>query len=103
MPTMPPISPISRPLGIRIVGQDRLLTEAMVAWLAIRPEFRVIEPAGSSGPASRVDVVLLEASGPREAALAALWEVREELPEAKILPFGLAAEDSGVLELIEAG
>lgn len=84
-----------------IVGPDRLLVDTVVAWLAARPDFRVIDPAES--PAPRADVVLLDGSRKREEALAAAWRVGEELPGARLLVFGLEREDESVLDFIEAG
>jgi DNA-binding NarL/FixJ family response regulator len=89
---------MDEPVGLRIVGWDRLLVEAIVAWLAARPDFRVIDPA-TPGP---VDVVLLDASR-RDEALATAWKVGEELPGAKLLVFGVEREDLRVLDLVEAG
>lgn len=86
------------PVGLRIVGWDRLLVEAIVAWLAALPDFRVIDPGTPGG----VDVVLLDASR-RDEALATAWTVGEELPGAKLLVFGVEREDLRVLDFVEAG
>jgi DNA-binding NarL/FixJ family response regulator len=96
---------MDRPIGLATLGTDRLLVEAVVAWLATRPDFRVIEPGPSGLPVSQqgVDVVLLDASGRREEALAAAWRVGEELPEAVLLVLGLDREDERVLDFVEAG
>ncbi|HEV7519247.1 MAG TPA: DNA-binding response regulator, partial [Thermoanaerobaculia bacterium] len=99
------------PVGLMIVGQDRLLVEAVVAWLAARPDFRVIDPAGGAASAAAataeasrgVEVVLIDASRGRDEALAAAWRVGEELPGAKLLVFGLDREDEEVLDFVEAG
>jgi DNA-binding NarL/FixJ family response regulator len=93
---------MERPVGVKIVGQDRLLVEAVVAWLASRPDFQVIEPGAPVRPGG-VDVVLLDASRRRDEALAAAWRMGEELPGAKILVFGLDREDEEVLAFVEAG
>ena len=100
------------PVGLRIVGWDRLLVEAIVAWLSTRPDFRVIDPSPSpvstptstptSAPADVVDVVLLDASR-RDEALAAAWKVGGELPRAKLLVFAVEREDLEVLDFVEAG
>ncbi len=98
---------MDEPVGLRIVGWDRLLVEAIVAWLAARPDFRVIDPAtsgvpGVPGAIGGVDVVLLDASR-RDEALATAWTVGEELPGAKLLVFGVEREDLRVLDFVEAG
>jgi DNA-binding NarL/FixJ family response regulator len=89
---------MDEPVGLRIVGWDCLLVEAIVAWLAARPDFRVIDPAAPGA----VDVVLLDA-GRRDEALATAWQVGEELPGAKLLVFGVEREDQRVLDFVEAG
>jgi DNA-binding NarL/FixJ family response regulator len=92
-------------VGMMIVGQDRLFVEALVAWLATRPDFRVIDPGEPRG----VDVVLIDVSRRREEALAAAWRVGEEQPGAKLLVLGLDRDDLGaaeveeLLDLVEAG
>jgi two-component system nitrate/nitrite response regulator NarL len=96
------------PVGLMVVGQDRLLVEAVVAWLGARPDFRVIEPAtraisATLEAARDVDVVLIDTSRGRDEALAAAWRVGEELPRAKILVFGLDGEGEEVLDFVEAG
>src|SRR3954463_1192477 len=93
---------MERPVGVMIVGQDRLLVEAVVAWLASRPDFQVVETGAPVRPGG-VDVVLLDASRRRDEALAVAWRVREELPGAKVLVFGLDREDEEVLAFVEAG
>jgi DNA-binding NarL/FixJ family response regulator len=96
------------PVGLRIVGWDRLLVEAIVAWLAARPDFRVIDPSLNPSSGEAVDVVLLDASR-RDEALAAAWKLGEELPGAKLLVFGIegleGSEDEAgtVLDFVEAG
>jgi DNA-binding NarL/FixJ family response regulator len=99
------------PVGLRIVGWDRLLVEAIVAWLAARPDFRVIDPSLNPSSGEAVDVVLLDASR-RDEALAAAWKLGEELPGAKLLVFGIEgiegieeseAEAGTVLDFVEAG
>src|SRR4051794_21006134 len=91
---------MAKPVGVMIVGPDRLLGEVVVAWLASRPDFQVIDP-GASRPGG-VDVVLLDASR-RDEALAAAWRIGEELPGAKLLVFGLPREDEELLDFVEAG
>jgi DNA-binding NarL/FixJ family response regulator len=95
---------MDEPVGLRIVGWDRLLTEAVVAWLAARPDFRVVDsglsPASPPGR-DKIDVVLLDASR-RDEALATAWRVAEELPEAKLLVFGVEGEED-LLDFVEAG
>jgi DNA-binding NarL/FixJ family response regulator len=116
---------MGEPVGLRIVGQDRLFVEAVVGWLAARPDFRVIDPAVSAvadasdafdagasvtpepaeppaSPAWGVDVVLIDSSH-RDGALAAAWRAGEELPGAKLLILGIEQEDEGVLDFVEAG
>jgi len=91
---------MDRPVWIMIVGQDRILVEAVVAWLATRPDVRVAGGAPAGEPA---DVVLIDASLRRDEALAAAWRVSEEMPGTKAIVLGLDREDESVLEFIEAG
>jgi DNA-binding NarL/FixJ family response regulator len=85
---------------VMIVGQDRILVEALQAWLGTRADMRVI-PA--CPPDHKVDVVLIDTSLRREEALAATLRVSEDLPGAKAVVFGLEGEDEGVVDFVEAG
>ena len=91
---------MDRPVGIMIVGQDRILVEAVIAWLSLRKDVRVV---GGAAGEERADVVLIDASLRRDEALAAAWRIAEEVPGAKAIVLGLDREDDGVLAFIEAG
>ncbi|HZF07983.1 MAG TPA: response regulator transcription factor [Thermoanaerobaculia bacterium] len=93
---------MAKPVGVMIVGPDRLLGDVVVGWLASLPDFQVIDPAAPPRPGG-VDVVLLAAGRRRDEALAAAWRVGEELPGARLLVFGLPREDDELLDFVEAG
>jgi DNA-binding NarL/FixJ family response regulator len=87
---------------VMIVGQDRILVQAMEAWLGARADIHVL--SGEPPPPERgVDVVLIDSSLRRDDALAATWRIGEELPGAKPIVFGIDREDDGVVDFIQAG
>lgn len=92
---------MTRPVGVMIVGLDRLLSDLVVSWLASRPDFQAIDPAAAARSGG-VDVVLLGARR-RDEALAAAWRLGEELPGARLLVLGLPREDEDLLDFVEAG
>jgi DNA-binding NarL/FixJ family response regulator len=92
-------------IQVLIVGQDRLLAEAVAASLANRGDLRVTAFTGDGEPAAApgVDVLLLDAALDPAAALVRAWRLRERFAGAKMLVLGLEREGDEVVDFIEAG
>lgn len=96
------------PIGIYLIHDCQLLTEAFADSLEKRPEVRLLgmaqdlEQALTELPALPVDLVLIDASSCDGEAGEVILEVWERLPELKILPLGVPSEDD-VLHFLEAG
>jgi DNA-binding NarL/FixJ family response regulator len=90
-----------QPIGVMIIGQDRLFVDAVLAWLGTRDDIRVVEQPPSEGTV--VDVILIDSSQRRDEAIAATWRASDELPTAKVLVLGVEQEDERLVGFIEAG
>lgn len=87
-------------ISIRIVSEDRLFTEALAGWLESREGFDVRR---GDSPRLPVDVVLVDASSGREAALSRVWKIRDSAPDVKLVVLSVEREDDSVVDFIEAG
>jgi DNA-binding NarL/FixJ family response regulator len=96
--------PMRASRSIKVISQDRLFAEVLGASFADRPGFRMVasEPE-ERGAEEAPDVVLLDTAGDREAALARLWSLREQWPEAKVVVLAVEREDDAVVDFVEAG
>jgi two-component system NarL family response regulator len=99
---------MDRPIGVFIINDHHLITQAMVALLKSRPEIRVIGWATDVGSISMsgvesMDVVLVNASLESADPSRAIEALKQEFPQAKIIIIGVAPDDESVLRLIEAG
>lgn len=96
--------PLEAPLSIKVVSQDRLFADVLAASFADRSGFRVVaSETDAQGAEEPPDVLLMDAAGDREAALARLWALREQWPEAKVVLLAIEREDDGVVDFVEAG
>ncbi len=100
---------MDRQIGVFIVNDHQLMTEALVNLLGSRPETMVIgwatdfdSLADMSGLAM-VDVALLNASLESADPARAIEAIKQEFPQAKVIIIGVAPDDESVLRFIEAG
>ncbi len=83
-----------------VLGGDRVFAEALQVILGAEEGLRLCtDSAEEPSPA----ILLIDASFRPGEALALTWSARERFPEAQVVILGLASEDEGLLEFIEAG
>ncbi|MEM8961692.1 MAG: response regulator transcription factor [Acidobacteriota bacterium] len=99
---------MSDAIRLYLVHAYRLLVEALTAALAEREDVELCGTASSSDglvdtlKASRIDIVLIDASVDFDAVVDLVIDLHEALPDIKILPLGLQHEGD-ILTLLEAG
>jgi DNA-binding NarL/FixJ family response regulator len=96
-------------ITIMILSSDRIFADALHLVLSGEEELRVVAPAvlgngaDTEAALSQVDVILIDATPDRAAALAATTFMRERCTSAELLVLGLGCEDEGVLDFVQAG
>ncbi len=97
------------PIRTLIVDDHPVVREGLRALLAIQPDMEVVAEAADGFEALqrvrelRPDVILLDLLMPRLDGMAAIVEIKRELPNACILVLTSYAEDDKVIRAIKAG
>ena len=100
---------MSEPIRLLIVDDHTLVREGMKAFMETRPEVDVIGEAGDGFGAVekartlKPDVILLDMVMPGKDGLAAIQEIKQENPDAKILVLTSFTDDDKVFPAIKAG
>jgi len=100
---------MSKPISILIVDDHHLVREGLAALLDVKPDVEVVGVAADGDEAVakaavlRPDVILLDLVMPNKDGIAAIHEIREQNPEAKILVLSSFSQEDKVRAAIKAG
>ena len=96
-------------IRILIADDHAIVREGLRALIETEPGMQLVGEAADGGEAVRLaqalqpDVILLDLIMPRKDGLAAITEIKQALPAARILVLSSFAEDEKVLSAIKAG
>jgi two-component system, NarL family, response regulator NreC len=94
---------------VLLADDHAMLRAGLKALLSAEPDMEVVGEAGNGEEAVRLaerlrpDVVVMDISMPVKDGLAATAEIRESLPETKVLVLTMHAEEQYLLKVLEAG
>jgi NarL family two-component system response regulator LiaR len=100
---------MSDPIRILVVDDHTIVREGLCALIEEWPEFEVAGQAGDGDQAVRQaralrpDVILMDLVMPRKDGVAAIKEIKEEDPDARILVLTSFSEDRRAFEAVKAG
>lgn len=100
---------MSDPIRILIADDHELVREGMRALLDVRPDMEVVGEAGDGEQAVRrtlllkPDVILLDLVMPEKDGIAAIYDIKAQQPEARILVITSFSEDERVYQAVKAG
>jgi len=98
-----------KPIRVLIADDHALVRKGLCALISIKPDIEVIGEAADGEQAVckartlQPDVILLDLAMPRKDGIAAIREIKQENPEARILVLTSFAEDERVFAAIKAG
>jgi len=96
-------------ISIMVLSSDRIFADALRLVLSGEVDLRVVAPqvlgdgADAETMLAEVDVILIDATADRGAALAATAFMRERCESADLLVLGLGREDESLLDFVQAG
>lgn len=100
---------MSKPIRVLIVDDHALVRKGLRALISTKPDIEVIGEAADGDEAVQQtrtlqpDVILLDLVMPRKDGIAAIQEITQENPQARILVLTSFAEDERVFAAIKAG
>jgi NarL family two-component system response regulator LiaR len=100
---------MSKPIRVLIADDHALVRKGLHALISAKPDIEVIGEAADGDEAVqrartlRPDVILLDLVMPRKDGIAAIQEITQENPQARILVLTSFAEDERVFAAIKAG
>ncbi len=100
---------MSKPIRVLIVDDHALVRKGLRALISAKPDIEVIGEAADGDAAVQQartlqpDVILLDLVMPRKDGIAAIQEITQENPQARILVLTSFAEDERVFAAIKAG
>ena len=103
------VLPMSKPIRVLIVDDHALVRKGLRALISTKPDIEVIGEAADGDEAVQQtrtlqpDVILLDLVMPRKDGIAAIQEITQENPQARILVLTSFAEDERVFAAIKAG
>ena len=98
-----------KPIRVLIADDHALVRKGLCALISVKPDIEVIGEAADGDQAVREartlqpDVILLDLAMPRKDGIAAIREIKQENPGARILVLTSFAEDERVFAAIKAG
>jgi two-component system, NarL family, response regulator LiaR len=100
---------MGEPIRILLVDDHVVVREGLCALLGEWPEFQVVGQAGDGeqavrqAKALRPDVILMDLVMPHKDGVAAIMEIKEEDPDARILVLTSFSEDRKAYDAVKAG
>jgi len=100
---------VPKPIRVLIADDHALVRKGLCALISVKPDIEVIGEAADGDQAVREartlqpDVILLDLAMPRKDGIAAIREIKQENPGARILVLTSFAEDERVFAAIKAG
>jgi two-component system, NarL family, response regulator DevR len=102
-------APEGRPLRLLVVDDHEVVRQGLVALLARRPGFQVVAEAGSAAESLemarrfRPDLVVMDVRLPDGSGIEACREIRDELPDTRVVILTSYPDEEAVFSAIIAG
>ena len=98
-----------RPIKILVADDHAVVRQGVAALVDPRPEFELVGEAADGQEAVdltlslKPDVILMDLEMPKKDGIEAIYEIRREIPDSKILVLTSFSDDDKVLQAIRAG
>jgi DNA-binding NarL/FixJ family response regulator len=104
-----PVEPLTDPISLVLIDDNRLLREGIAAVIRSQPEFQVLAASADATEAldkvreNKPDIVLLDFGLEDHDSLSLTRKVRQEVPEARVIIMGLLPAQEDVATYVRAG